>query len=894
MAEYRINIIIDPAGAKAGGRHVQNELNGINSAADRTRRLITRAFAFAGVTVGVQQLVQLADTFTTVQNRLRTVTDGTAELAVVTEELFNIANRTRGSYEATAELFARVGLAAKELGVNQQQLLDFTESLNQAIVLSGASATEAQAGLIQLSQGLASGALRGDELRSVLEQLPAVADIIARSLGVTRGELRQLGADGKITADIVLNAFAEARQELSDRFARTVPTIGQSLTVLRNNFIKLVGAFDSGTGVSEALAGSILALADNLGTLARVALAASLALGTQFAIQGVSKAIAAVRTLTLAIAANPIGALAVVVLTAVSALVAFSDQISVGAGRIANLQDLGVAAFEAISGAVATVAQFVGQYLGPVADLARSVFGDVELSIEGVLRVTARVVDGIVGFFRGAARAVVVAFDDVPVNLEAVFVAAFNAVSRKFTSFLNNIISGVNRVSEAVGGPLIDAVEAFQLRASEKARGTGGRISEAIAEGIKGQTAAEDALDGILARADQIARDRLARQQQAQQQAEEARRRLTEGRTAPDRPDAEFQKLLDLLRKEGEVLKLSGQEREVQNALLAAEKKLKRELTEAERELLDAQIRSNQAAADKRALLDDIRGPLQDYERQLASLRALLDEGSISTNEFARSQRDLRIALLETQTDFASGFERGFLKVQRDIDDFASLAEHTITDAFKGAEDALVRFVTTGKLDFKDLTNSIIADLARMALRAAVTKPLFDFFSGFFGNMGSSFFSTAPTVGVPISTGTVMAAGGGLVTGPGGPTDDLIPARLSNGEYVMNAAATRAFLPLLEAINSGRAGGSVRSTPTDAALSSGGGSRGGGVTVQVIDQRSSADSEPVETRETTGADGRRVLQVMIRDTVKREADNGLLDNTMRNRYGVGRPTTRRS
>jgi tape measure domain-containing protein len=135
-------------------------------------------------------------------------------------------------------------LAGKDLGITQKELTQFTESLNQAIILSGASAVEAQAGLIQFSQGIASGALRGDELRSVLEQLPVVADILAKELNVTRGELRELGAQGAITSDIILKAFANARVELSERFARTVPTISQSFQVLRNAVVKTFGEFD--------------------------------------------------------------------------------------------------------------------------------------------------------------------------------------------------------------------------------------------------------------------------------------------------------------------------------------------------------------------------------------------------------------------------------------------------------------------------------------------------------------------------------------------------------------------------------------------------------------------------------------------------------------------------
>lgn len=222
--------------------------------------------------VVINELRQLSDTFINVQNRLKTVTDGEEELKNVTEELFAISERTRSSFQGTAELYARVGLSAKELGRTQSELLQFTESLNKAILLSGASAQEAESGLIQLSQGIASGALRGDELRSVLEQLPAVADVIAKSLGVTRGELRALGQEGKITADIVLDAFKQARVELDEKFAKSVPTLGQSFTVLNNSVIKFVGTVNESLGVTSFLSQIILGLANHVDILAAAVL----------------------------------------------------------------------------------------------------------------------------------------------------------------------------------------------------------------------------------------------------------------------------------------------------------------------------------------------------------------------------------------------------------------------------------------------------------------------------------------------------------------------------------------------------------------------------------------------------------------------------------------------
>lgn len=270
MTDFLIRVVVDPKDAQKGTRVVRTELQEAETAAGKLGRTLRNVFTVAAITLAARELGQLADAYTNIQNRLRTVTDSNDELATATDRLFEISNRTRSSYEATAEVYARTALAARDLGRSQDELLAFTESLNKAVILSGASAQEAQAGLIQLSQGLASGALRGEELRSVLEQIPVVADVIAESLGVTRGELRKLGEDGKLSAQIILDAFRDAREELDERFAESVPTLGQAFTVLRNEVIRFVGDTDKATGASATLAGGILTLAENLDTLATV------------------------------------------------------------------------------------------------------------------------------------------------------------------------------------------------------------------------------------------------------------------------------------------------------------------------------------------------------------------------------------------------------------------------------------------------------------------------------------------------------------------------------------------------------------------------------------------------------------------------------------------------
>jgi tape measure domain-containing protein len=217
--------------------------------------------ALAGALV-VRQVARYSDAWTNLQNRLRLVTDGTDELNRVTEEVFDIATRTRGGLAETADLYSRIARSSEDLGLNQRELLDVTESVNQAIAISGSTSEAANAAIIQLGQGLASGALRGDELRSVLEQTPRLARAIADGMDVPIGALRELGKQGELTADAVINAIKDQADVLQTEFGETVPTAAQGFTILENSIIRAVGQLADSTGAAGGFAGVLIDLAE--------------------------------------------------------------------------------------------------------------------------------------------------------------------------------------------------------------------------------------------------------------------------------------------------------------------------------------------------------------------------------------------------------------------------------------------------------------------------------------------------------------------------------------------------------------------------------------------------------------------------------------------------------
>ena len=287
--------------------------------------------------------------------------------------------------------------------------------------------------------------------------------------------------------------------------------------------------------------------------------------------------------------------------------------------------------------------------------------------------------------------------------------------------------------------------------------------------------------------------------------------------------------------------------------------------------------------------MSQIRAPLIEYRRTIEGLRRLREDfpSELSEGDHDRRAAAARQRLLQTEFDFTSGIERGLNSVYLDASDLATQAESAVVSAFRGMEDALVNFARTGKLDFKDLADSIIEDLGRIAIQQAIVAPLAQGLGGLF-NSGATGATGATISGGGVSGpvgpgGIAVAASGGLVRGPGGPRDDAIPALLSNGEFVVNAGATRRHLPLLSTINArGFRDGGVAGSVS--------GRYGGDVNVQILDQRRSG--EQVEVEETQGGDGGRSIRVFIRDTVRDEIGSGRLDGPLTQRFNMDRRTRR--
>ena len=260
--------------AQAEIRRLENELNGLDETQDRVsegssglggniNRLrgafgsLQGLLAAAGLGIGVSEIIETADAFKTLEARIKLATGEGAAFVTGFEGVKEIANETFSSIENTGELFANISKSSEELNLAQKDVLGVTRTINEAIKLSGGSAASAEAAIIQLNQGLGSSVLRGDEFNSIMEQAPRLAQAMADGLGVTRGELRAMAADGKLTSDVVIASIQSQSQAITDEFGSLPTTVGDSLQVLKNKLFNFVGEIDGSLNQTSKLAEAI-------------------------------------------------------------------------------------------------------------------------------------------------------------------------------------------------------------------------------------------------------------------------------------------------------------------------------------------------------------------------------------------------------------------------------------------------------------------------------------------------------------------------------------------------------------------------------------------------------------------------------------------------------------
>jgi lambda family phage tail tape measure protein len=725
----------------------------------------------------VRSVIQTADAYTSLSARIRLVTAGSQAFARAQAEVFAISQRTRTSLGETGNLYTAIARSTQQLGVTQREVLGVTETINQAIIVSGSSAQSAAAALVQLGQGFASGTLRGEELNSILEQTPRLAQAIADGLGVPIGALRKLGSEGQLSADKVFRALQRSATAVRDEFGNITMTVGQASQQIGNALSELIGQFDQLSGSSSFLANRLSSQSSGISALANefrlariegqgfleviarifkffapgllgggITTAEDRLASLSARLSEVTSQLDTPRRLGLfsgqaaeleAERARIISAINAIE-SAINPREAFSDaRFDAGRkpkpttpdGKGSNADPFGdavkglreqIALVGALTeldktnaniklgtyGKLSAAQQTLLRSLGAELDLRKSVEADREAALGIDLSKIQRDLASVTGAYK---------------NAEQVLDALRDAAKVSDKEYFDSKLALLNLTADAE----VRALEAENQRiASEKASGEARiRNQQQIAENeariaaLRGQQATQVQ---VLAIQQQSAAEKIA---QSFREAEDA-----------------AQDYLDTLRR-GQSIELAGlglgsQERDRQRGRAQIEDKYSGERQKLERQNREGKITDQALAAELDRIKRFQAAALASYDQYYA-------------------------ARLEQEADFAVGASEALANYVTEAANVAQQTEQLFTKAFKGMEDALVQFVTTGKLDFKSLADSIVADIVRIIIKQQISNALgmagkaASGGGGFFGELLGAVLGSGRAIGGPVSAGKI-------------------------------------------------------------------------------------------------------------------------------------------
>lgn len=641
-------------------------------AASSIMGFVRGAAALVGVGLSAQAILSSADAYTVLQNKLQNVSDSAKQVDEITNRLFETANRTRTPVQETAQAFTRFDMALKNLGKSQDDSLRLTETVNKMLVVSGATANEAGSALLQLSQAFNKGKLDGDEFRSVMELMPNAADAIAKRLGVTRGELLKLAPEGKITAKVMFDAFTAAAAGIDAKFAKTVPTLSQAMTVLKNSATQTFGEINKSLGITAGISKAIIFLSENMKALAVILAVVGAALLVAFgpALLGMlSTATAAVWTFTAALAANPIGALIVGITAATAAataaIIAFGDQISVTSDGAVSLKDI-----------FRTVFAYIGDAVTFVTDLFKSVwetaFAWIKEATNGwgsqfasvgdmVVSVVKSVGNFYIATWVGAFKAIKVIWKKFPEVMQYVFASVVNFGATAVETVVNAWQIGLRKIAQLgaevapdMAGRLNAALDAATIKlprmeVSQGAKDAAAEVGKAFTDAFN-KDYLGDAGNAFMKRARQIAAERKAAAGSATGNLRGNGPNLTPADTdskaakAAEKRATALGKINAELDNELSRMYMLKPEREAQARFDQIEEQLlgkKIKLTQDEAASIKAKIKAIQEAKDIQqaydAIYEEAVGPQREYNANLTAAQKLLSQGAISQDQYNRA-----------------------------------------------------------------------------------------------------------------------------------------------------------------------------------------------------------------------------------------------------------------
>ncbi|MDF2608869.1 MAG: phage tape measure protein [Lachnospiraceae bacterium] len=231
---------IDKAGRAT--QNLNNKLASTGPISSTASSGLGKFISMAAMVAGAIKGADITDNYTNTNARLKLINDGLQTQEELQNKIFAAADRSKGAYTDIAGAISKMGLLAGDTFGSNDELIGFTELLQKSFKVSGASNTEQSSALLQLTQAMAAGKLQGDEFRSIMENAPMLADAIAKFTGKSKGELKEMSAEGTITADIIKKALFAASDDINAKFAEMPMTFGNVWNKIKNGGIR---AFES-------------------------------------------------------------------------------------------------------------------------------------------------------------------------------------------------------------------------------------------------------------------------------------------------------------------------------------------------------------------------------------------------------------------------------------------------------------------------------------------------------------------------------------------------------------------------------------------------------------------------------------------------------------------------
>lgn len=400
-------------------------------------------------------MAETADKMQVLDNQVRQTTAGEAEFAAVKGRLLQVANQTRADLSATTELYVKSSRALKDYGYSQEEVLKFTEATNNAMTIGGVAAEQQSAALLQLSQALGSGVLQGDEFKSIAEAAPILLDTIAEYMGKSRAEIKKLGSEGKLTADVIFQAISGSAEKFAEQAAKMPMTMGNALQIFRNNWQSLVGDMMNGTGIMSRVAAVIAFVANHLKELVGAAVLVGIAMlvqsfgGLTIAVGGLSGAVQGLWTL---MAANPLVAATALVVGLLAATGNLGEAMDVLGSIASDVFDLIRTGYEGLGSLIEAVYNDMTSAGSDSADGQTAAFGgffsDTGEGFTGLLEKIGKVFDAFGAIIRAAVVWAIESFGDLWAAIQNGAVAAANFAIGSIERLVNSAIAGINRVIE--------------------------------------------------------------------------------------------------------------------------------------------------------------------------------------------------------------------------------------------------------------------------------------------------------------------------------------------------------------------------------------------------------------------------------------------------------------